>query len=207
MPSFAVPKTSQRSGNTSGSIRGGVFLIAAYTPKQQRLDALARRIAEFSQSPSAGGAGSQGDGALERDEEETENPLGQQVKKTFWRGDAYVATTDQMGDAITRVIHLWFGHPFHTPTRDEYMMFCARAASYRSASMGRQVGAASPPKTGAFSPLARTKSPKPVVDNTGAMMNMMSVTTGAATTAATLCGAASSKIWSPFSENLVISPG
>ncbi len=80
---------------------------------------------------------------LERDEAEEDDNFGQQVRKTFWRGDAFVDTSDApfLEQSLRRVTQLWFGHPFHTPTRDEYAMFCARAAALRSASLGRQVGA------------------------------------------------------------------
>ncbi len=41
---------------------------------------------------------------------------------------------------LSRFIDLIFGHPYHTPSRDEYAMFQAYAASLRSADLSRQVG-------------------------------------------------------------------
>ena len=43
---------------------------------------------------------------------------------------------------LARFVELLFGHPFHTPTRDEYAMFHAHAAALRSADLARQGGAA-----------------------------------------------------------------
>ncbi len=81
--------------------------------------------------------------AINRDEAEAGEVFGQQVRATFWRSDAFVDASDtaHLTAAIQRIVQLWFGHPFHTPTRDEYLMFSAQAAAYRSASLGRQVGA------------------------------------------------------------------
>lgn len=42
---------------------------------------------------------------------------------------------------IARILNLLFGHPFITPTFDEYAMFLAYASGLRSADLGRQVGA------------------------------------------------------------------
>ena len=40
-----------------------------------------------------------------------------------------------------RFVELLFNHPFHTPSRDEYGLYSARAAALRSADLSRQVGA------------------------------------------------------------------
>lgn len=119
------------------------FLISAYAPKQNRLTHLAEEIAKSHNRFRAEEKESEALALVNRDEEETEDPLGQKVRETFWRGDAYIDATNgsEMEDSVRRVIQLWFGHPFHTPKRDEYLMFVARAAAYRSASLGRQVGA------------------------------------------------------------------
>jgi deoxycytidylate deaminase len=119
------------------------FLISAYAPKQQRLAHLADQIVRSHNRFRAEEKESEALALVNRDEEETDDPLGQKVRETFWRGDAYIDATigPDMEKAVRRVIQLWFGHPFHTPTREEYLMFVARAAAYRSASLGRQVGA------------------------------------------------------------------
>jgi cytidine deaminase len=44
--------------------------------------------------------------------------------------------------SLSRFVQLLFGHPFETPTRDEFAMFHAYAAALRSADLERQVGVA-----------------------------------------------------------------
>ena len=87
---------------------------------------------------------------IERDSGE-EADYGQQVRDTFHHADVFVEFSSNNADAadvmesqIERYIKLLFGavNPIITPTRDEYGMFFAHAASLRSADLSRQVGAA-----------------------------------------------------------------
>lgn len=119
------------------------FLFSAYAPKQERLRNTAKRIIDSLNQFRPEGHEGEAMSLIERDESEEDDEFGQQVRKTFWRGDAFVDTlgTLSLEQSARRIVQLWFGHPFHTPTRDEYAMFCARAAALRSASLGRQVGA------------------------------------------------------------------
>lgn len=71
---------------------------------------------------------------------------GQMTAKTLTLSDFYV---NNFGDTekfhqsqVERFIELVLGIPDHSPTNDEYGMFCAYAASLRSGCMSRQVGAA-----------------------------------------------------------------
>lgn len=66
------------------------------------------------------------------------------VSKTFEFGDVFVdaSVPEQARPEIRRFVELIFGHPFHTPTRDEFGMSIAYNASLRSASLGRRVGTA-----------------------------------------------------------------
>ena len=138
------------------------FLISAYTPKQQRLEHLAQRIARSRNRHRTDGIEAEALRLLERDEEEKGEAFGQQVRKTFWRGDAYVDTSNssRLESSVRRILQIFFGHPFHTPSRDEYLMFCARAASYRSASLGRQVGAVIATKDGSVISTGTNEVPK-----------------------------------------------
>ena len=120
------------------------FLFAAYSPKKQRIMNLSHRIRESRHRHRADEFEPRAIQLIQKDEEEPSNKMGQHVRKTFWLGDAFIdaSSKDEARDDIFRVIRCWFGHPYITPTRDEFSMFCARAAAFRSASMGRQVGAA-----------------------------------------------------------------
>jgi deoxycytidylate deaminase len=66
------------------------------------------------------------------------------VQKTFQKADLFISATapDESTEAVRRFIELIFGHPFHTPTREEFGMCMAQSAALRSSSLGRSVGAA-----------------------------------------------------------------
>ncbi|MBX3180310.1 MAG: cytidine deaminase [Candidatus Hydrogenedentes bacterium] len=69
---------------------------------------------------------------------------GQQTSKTFHLADFFLyidENNDRMTHGIWRVLDLVFGHPYVTPTFDEYAMFMAFSAALRSADLSRQVGA------------------------------------------------------------------
>jgi deoxycytidylate deaminase len=81
---------------------------------------------------------------IERDSEETEEEHGQRVNDTFHLADFFVHLDDNRSRLrfdVQRIVELWFGNPFITPTFDEHAMFFAFAAALRSADLSRQVGA------------------------------------------------------------------
>lgn len=119
------------------------FLIGLYSSKMRRLEYVRRRI-----RTTPGFTGNDHDAEerarylIERDEKE-EGSYGQNTRDTFPEADLFV--TDENNEFlkinITRFIEMLFGHPFHTPRREEYLMYQATGASLRSSDMGRQVGA------------------------------------------------------------------
>lgn len=81
---------------------------------------------------------------IKRDGEEERIEHGQRVNKTFHLADVFVRITenrDRLRCDIQRMVEIWFGFPFHTPTFDEFAMFMAFASSLRSSDLSRQVGA------------------------------------------------------------------
>lgn len=76
--------------------------------------------------------------------------LGQKLQQTFHLSDLFVDTSKMPSCArqVKRFVEIIFRYPFHTPTRDEFAMFQAKAASLRSADLSRQVGAAIASKEG-----------------------------------------------------------
>ncbi|EAQ77989.1 anti-phage dCTP deaminase [Blastopirellula marina] len=81
---------------------------------------------------------------IERDSKENIVPHGQRLEDTFYLSDFFVkldGNDDLLKSEIRRITELLFGHPFHTPSFDEYAMFFAFAAALRSADLSRQVGA------------------------------------------------------------------
>lgn len=81
---------------------------------------------------------------LLRDLEEEDEAAGQHTRDTFALADAFISTersVESFDKDVNRILEIIFGNPFETPTKDEYCMFLAYAASLRSADLSRQVGA------------------------------------------------------------------
>lgn len=112
----------------------GFYLIGVHADKKRRLGFLTqdKRI-----DPA------KAEELIRRDEDEG-LPHGQRVTDTFHMADFFVRIDDRENEfkqGIWRLLALLFGHPYVTPTFDEYAMFLAFAASLRSADLSRQVGA------------------------------------------------------------------
>lgn len=81
---------------------------------------------------------------IDRDEHET-GMGGQALRDTFHLADLFLEVGEDLDAAerdLKRMLDLLFGLGISTPTKAEYGMFHAHAASLRSAQLGRQVGAA-----------------------------------------------------------------
>jgi cytidine deaminase len=130
--------------DTLRSIYGTAFFpIAVYLPKTERVKRLAKRIRESREIFNPKGWEEQALSLIERDEKEDGNPFGQSVRDVFHECDVFFDATDEnaLADQVARFVHILFGHPFKTPTREEYGLFHAKAAALRSADLSRQVGA------------------------------------------------------------------
>jgi len=138
-----------------------LIVIAAYSPKDQRLEHLARQIAASRGTENRSKWVHQPQELIARDEKE-ERAGGQDVSGTFHRADFFVrgwsrevARTD-----IRRVLEILFGSPFRTPTRDEHGQFIAAGAALRSAEFSRQVGAAIATPKGSVIAVGTNEVPK-----------------------------------------------
>lgn len=81
---------------------------------------------------------------IHRDQEESKVEHGQRVNQTFHLADFFVRisqNSQRLRCDIQRMVELWFGNPFITPTFDEHAMFMAFSSALRSADLSRQVGA------------------------------------------------------------------
>jgi cytidine deaminase len=119
--------------------------IAAHAPREMRLASLSETIAESRHKSKTEGSKALAEGLIFRDERGVEtNPYGQNVADAFPLADMLIDSTDTslIETSLERLLEIEFSHPYLTPTRDEYGMFIAWGASLRSASLGRQVGAA-----------------------------------------------------------------
>jgi len=119
------------------------YVIAVHCPQDRRMDQLADRIAG-----SCFGARDDHRGQaielMRRDLREPGKTFGQNLRDTFALADLFLdgSSLDSLRRSAARSIEIVFGHPWRTPTREEFGMFQAYGAALRSASPGRQVGAA-----------------------------------------------------------------
>ncbi len=101
---------------------------------------------------------------LQRDENEAYVDHGQRIRDVFPLADVFIDTTDQVvaKNTLIRFIKLLFGYNFHSPTREEYGMYIAETASWRSLDLSRQVGAAIFSENGEVKTLGCNEVPKPM---------------------------------------------
>jgi deoxycytidylate deaminase len=100
---------------------------------------------------------------IEIDYNQRDDVNGQRVSDVFHLGDVFVTGIDPtMAEAtIRRFIKAFFGDTKASPTKDEYALYTATAASLRSADLSRQVGAAIFSKNGEIISLGCNEVPRP----------------------------------------------
>ena len=120
----------------------GFFAISVYSPREERVNALAERI-NRSRHLKEQGARSKAEALIERDEREEGTDLGQDVSDAFPLSDFFIdgRLKPRLQKDTKRLIEILFQFPYHTPTGEEYAMYHAKAAALRSAALSRQVGA------------------------------------------------------------------
>lgn len=136
-------------------------VVSTYSTRQDRVEKLAAMIAESRGETYVDRFRAQAEELIEIDEQE-ESKLGQSVRESFPRGDFFVdaRSPERLQTSLARYVRLLFGHPFETPTRDEFAMFHAYAAALRSADLGRQVGVAITNKDGSILAVGCNDVPK-----------------------------------------------
>lgn len=120
-----------------------LVVIAAYTPKEERVDYLQEAIAASRKTTDQSKWAYSAEQIVERDEKE-ERSRGQDVSGTFHRADFFISAWNRhvVRTELRRTLEILFGAPYRTPTRDEQGQFLAAGAALRSSELGRQVGAA-----------------------------------------------------------------
>lgn len=125
-------------------IYGDLFsLISVYAPRDKRKETLAKKIAKSCGKSSPSRYYDKAETLIERDYDEQAGAAGQNVGGAFHLADLFVDESDKksLQHNIKRFVEILFGHPFHTPTQEEYGQFIASIAALRSADLSRQVGA------------------------------------------------------------------
>ena len=137
------------------------FVVSVHTPREKRANRLATQIAAGNNRIGGPNASDRADAEkiIEADEHEDllgltsrarvdsnaiKAGFGQNVRDAYPMGDFFVDPDldESRPESLDRAIDIIFGHPYETPTSDEFGMFVATAAALRSAELGRQVGAA-----------------------------------------------------------------
>ncbi len=138
-----------------------LVVIAAYSPKDQRLEYLATQIEGSRGTKDRSTWVHQPEELIDRDEKE-ERAGGQDVSGTFHRADFFVRgwSREVARQDIQRTMEILFGSPFRTPTRDEHGQLLAAGAALRSAEFGRQVGAAIATPEGSIIAVGTNEVPK-----------------------------------------------
>lgn len=166
-PRHAYVLRSLKHPKEARTLRGiygdAFFLLAVHSPRDARVQNLARQIAESHHVFQINPYLSKAEELIERDEAESGKKLGQNVRDTFPLADVFIDGSDPaaLKGATRRFIELLFGYPFHTPTREEYGMFHAKAGALRSSDLSRQVGAAVLNQEGDIVAIGTNEVPKP----------------------------------------------
>lgn len=118
-------------------------LVACSADREQRIQSLEQRFQRAAPGDRNAQFAACATALVDTDAFE-DRPSGQNVRDTFAMADFFLdaSTPSNCAPAVERFIELLFGHPFITPSSDEYSMFQASSAALRSADLSRQVGAA-----------------------------------------------------------------
>lgn len=116
------------------------YTMSVYLSRDERLRNLRNKIAKDRHEP-PGKRHETYASELILDDEKGIGDHSQNVRDTFPKADYFTNARADLGSQAKRFVELVFGEPFTTPTNDEYLMFLAKAAGYRSNDLSRQVGA------------------------------------------------------------------
>ena len=120
-------------------------LISAYGSPEQRLKVLEERLRRsLPPSTPSNEISSKAIELMSLDADEEGNDYGQRLRETFHQGDVFIdgLSKGDMDRQLTRFIQAFFGRTDIAPTKQEYGMYAAKSASFRSSDLSRQVGAA-----------------------------------------------------------------
>jgi deoxycytidylate deaminase len=137
-------KHHDEAGALRDVYRDQFILLGVYMPRGMRVSRLAERLAR-SEGKKSDDLRASAEELIATDEREAAGrPMGQDVRQTFPLSDVFVNARDPgtLEKELDRFVDILFGRPCMTPTKDECGLFHAQAAAFRSAALGRQVGAA-----------------------------------------------------------------
>ena len=145
------------------SVYGRLFFqISVYTKRNSRVDRLSRNIASSHNDSDLNQFRYIAEQLVVNDHNEQSHPHGQRLGKIFHEADFFINTeaSTRIQAQIERFVHLLFGSNTISPTKQEYGLFLAKAASMRSLDLSRQVGAAIFTSNGEIIALGSNEVPK-----------------------------------------------
>ena len=120
-----------------------ILFVSCYAPRKDRISNLVKKMLRTDRGTSKSKLESKALDIISIDEEERDNPFGQRVVECYPKADyVWIARMTSLIASVARLVEVYFGAPFISPTSDEYASYIANAASYRSLDLSRQVGAA-----------------------------------------------------------------
>ncbi|WP_322001454.1 anti-phage dCTP deaminase [Marinobacter alexandrii] len=142
----------------------GFILISSYSSRDNRVSNLAKRISKSRHQPQGtSSARASAETLINRDEKEENEKYGQNVQSCFPKADFFInldSPRDDIKSQLERYFEVVFDNPFITPSKDEWGMFHAEAAAWRSADLARQVGSAVCSDDGALLAVGCNEVPK-----------------------------------------------
>lgn len=121
-----------------------ILFLGCYSPKAQRVQFLVNQLLQSQRGRNRSELEAKALEIISIDEDERDKPSGQRVVECFPHADFVIdcSTQKSLNESVERLVKIFFGYPFISPSRDEYASYIANAASYRSLDLSRQVGAA-----------------------------------------------------------------
>lgn len=118
------------------------LLVAGHAPEESRATELANRMARKDCRPGEETHFKASAHTIIDIDEKQDDDFGQNTRDTYPKADFFANLGIDKGEyEVRRFVDLLFGHPFHTPSPEEYAMYQASAVSLRSSDDSRQVGA------------------------------------------------------------------
>ena len=139
------------------------ILISIFGSPIERRKNIVQKIRTFDASPkNDADCETQAIKLIDMDHNQKDNKNGQRLSEVFHLGDVFVngSQKKQAAETIDRFIRALFGENKASPTKDEYGLYTAAAASLRSVDLSRQVGAAIFTKNGEILSLGCNEVPK-----------------------------------------------
>lgn len=117
------------------------ILISGFASLEERRRRLCELIAKSHLSTKNEDFEGEAKQLIQLDSERPGSDIGQSLRKTFPEADFFIRVSGEYENRLTRFLELFFGHPYITPYKDEFLMYEAKAKALRSADLSRQVGA------------------------------------------------------------------